>query len=65
MVIDSANVAVATVLVASSLNMLLWLTFCAFHNFRKPFELILVTPNQFPDVCKFENVVVAKVLCVS
>ena len=54
MTIDLEMVAVAIVLVTSSLNMFLWQTLFAFHNVRTLFEFSIVPPNHFPDVCKFE-----------
>ena len=56
MTIDLEKIALANVLVTS---------LCAFHNFRKPLEFIIVTPNNFPDVCKFENDAVANALRAS
>ena len=70
--IDVANHAVACVLVTSMFKMLLWLTFCAFHTSRKPFELTIVTPNRYrlskcccgqrSGYIEFENVAVALVM---
>ena len=49
------NVAVAKFLGTSTWNVLLWLRFWAFHRFRKPFELTIVRPNHFPEVCKLSR----------
>ena len=59
--IDFEHVAVAYILVTSSLNMFLWLALCAFHAFRTLFVLITATPHHH----KLEHVPVANVLVTS